>query len=111
MTGNGAFDGVSQWGESFIKIRYTPPSGATAASLKVVDHWTPWTDEARSGAANAPPAPQLAASQLPDQLDPASLTIGQLMGWMVSPWLSGVGTQIRITSACTSAPAYWRRAG
>jgi hypothetical protein len=26
ITGNGAFDGVSQWGESFIKLRYTPPS-------------------------------------------------------------------------------------
>jgi hypothetical protein len=51
MTGNGGFDGVSQWGESFIKIRYTLPSGGQAASLKVVDHWTPWTDQARAGAA------------------------------------------------------------
>jgi hypothetical protein len=48
-TGNGDFDGVSQWGESFLKLQYTPPSGSTAASLKVVDHWTPWTDFARTG--------------------------------------------------------------
>jgi hypothetical protein len=64
ITGNGAFDGVSQWGESFIKLRYTPPSGGTAASLKVVDHWTPWTDAARSGAANAPAAPQMAGESM-----------------------------------------------
>ena len=49
MTGNGNFDGVSQWGESFLKLKYTPPSGNTAATLKVVDHWTPWTDLARTG--------------------------------------------------------------
>jgi hypothetical protein len=48
-TGNGDFDGVSQWGESFLKLKYTPPSGSAAASLKVVDHWTPWTDFARTG--------------------------------------------------------------
>lgn len=46
ITGNGDFDGVSQWGESFLKLKYTPPP---SASLKVVDHWTPWTDLARSG--------------------------------------------------------------
>jgi hypothetical protein len=62
ITGNGAFDGVSQWGESFIKIRYTPPSGGTAASIKVVDHFTPWTDQARAGAANAAPMNKLAGT-------------------------------------------------
>jgi hypothetical protein len=49
ITGNGDFDGKTQWGESFVKVRYTPPSGATRASLKVVDHWTPWTDLTRAG--------------------------------------------------------------
>jgi hypothetical protein len=49
ITGNGDFDGVSQWGESFLKMKYTPPSGQKAASLKVVDHWTPWMDLGRSG--------------------------------------------------------------
>jgi hypothetical protein len=48
-TGNGDFDGTSQWGESFLKLKYTPPSGNTAATLQVVDHWTPWTDFARTG--------------------------------------------------------------
>jgi hypothetical protein len=49
LTGNGDFDGVSQWGESFLKLKYTPSSGGTPASLKVIDHWTPWTDLARTG--------------------------------------------------------------
>jgi hypothetical protein len=48
-TGNGDFDGVSQWGESFLKLQYTPPTGNTPATLQVVDHWTPWTDIARAG--------------------------------------------------------------
>jgi hypothetical protein len=60
MTGNGDFDGVGQWGESFIKIRYTQAKGGNAATIKVIDHWTPWTDQARSGAANANPANKLA---------------------------------------------------
>jgi hypothetical protein len=51
ITGNGDFDGQTQWGESFVKIQYTPAAGGTAASLKVVDHWTPWTDLTRSGQA------------------------------------------------------------
>lgn len=54
ITGNGDFDGKSQWGESLLKLRYTPPRPHHAAELKVVDHWTPWTDLARSGAAPAP---------------------------------------------------------
>jgi hypothetical protein len=53
ITGNGDFDGQTQWGESFVKIQYTPTAGKTPASLKVVDHWTPWTDLTRSGQARA----------------------------------------------------------
>jgi hypothetical protein len=49
ITGNGDFDGVSQWGESFLKLKYTPSSAGGPATLQVVDHWTPWTDLARTG--------------------------------------------------------------
>ena len=66
LTGNGDFDGVSQWGESFLKLRYTPPSGATQAALRVVDHWTPWTDFARTGQA-AKPAVKLAGVSSPSE--------------------------------------------
>ena len=31
-TGNGDFDGVSQWGESFLKLKYTPASEGTPAA-------------------------------------------------------------------------------
>jgi hypothetical protein len=54
ITGNGSFDGVSQWGESFLKLKYTPPAGAVGGKLQVVDHWTPWTDLARAGHTGAP---------------------------------------------------------
>jgi hypothetical protein len=49
LTGNGDFDAHTQWGESFLKLQYSPPSGGNPGSLKVVDNWTPWTDLARSG--------------------------------------------------------------
>jgi hypothetical protein len=49
MTGNGAFDGVTEWGECFLKLKYTPPAGATQASLKVYDWWSPFSDSGRDG--------------------------------------------------------------
>jgi hypothetical protein len=49
ITGNGDFDGATQWGESFVKVAYGPPTAGAAATLKVIDHWTPWTDLVRSG--------------------------------------------------------------
>jgi hypothetical protein len=48
VTGNGSFDGVSDFAESILKIQYTPPSGQTPASLKIVSWWTPYIDAARS---------------------------------------------------------------
>ena len=65
ITGNGDLDGKSQWGESFLKLKYTPPSGGHNASLKVVDHWTPWTDYARTG--QKPPANKLAGMSAPSE--------------------------------------------
>lgn len=64
ITGNGDFDGVSQWGESFLKLKYTPPAGATAASITVADQWTPWTDLARAGQ-QALPAMKLSGVSAP----------------------------------------------
>jgi hypothetical protein len=70
MTGNGGFDGVSQWGESFMKLRYTPATPPGQATLKVVDHWTPWTDEARAGAANAPANNIAGMSMMTEEVKP-----------------------------------------
>jgi hypothetical protein len=66
LTGNGDFDGVSQWGESFLKLKYTPASGGNPAILAVADHWTPWTDLARTGQ-KPPPAAKLAGVSAPSE--------------------------------------------
>jgi hypothetical protein len=66
MTGNGDFDGVTQWGESFLKLKYTPSSEGVAATLQVVDHWTPWTDFARTGETTKP-AIKLAGVSAPSE--------------------------------------------
>ena len=66
LTGNGDFDGAGQWGESFLKLAYTPASPHKAASLTVVDHWTPWTDLARTGQ-QAPPADRMAGMSAPSE--------------------------------------------
>jgi hypothetical protein len=66
LTGNGDFDGASQWGESFLKLKYTPPLGGVPATLQVVDHWTPWTDLVRTGQ-TAKPAVKLAGVNAPSE--------------------------------------------
>jgi hypothetical protein len=66
LTGNGDFDGASQWGESFLKLTYTPPSGGSSGSLKVADHWTPWTDLTRTGQ-QAVPAVKMAGMSAPSE--------------------------------------------
>jgi hypothetical protein len=66
ITGNGDFDGKTEWGESFVKVQYKLALGETPASLNVVDHWTPWTDLVRSGQARLP-ATKLAGQSAPTE--------------------------------------------
>jgi len=49
VTGNGDFDAVTDFGECFVKLRYTPPSAGAAAAIEAVDWWSPWTDGGRVG--------------------------------------------------------------
>lgn len=49
LTGNGDFDAVTDFGESLVKLRYTRPGPNGIASLSVIDWWTPWTDQGRTG--------------------------------------------------------------
>ncbi len=49
VTGNGDFDGQVDFGESVVRLRYTPASAGASASLKVTGWWTPWTDDGRTG--------------------------------------------------------------
>ena len=67
LTGNGDFDGKSQWGESFLKLKYSPPAGGNPGSLQVVDHWTPWTDLARTGQKPPAPNPKVAGFSAPSE--------------------------------------------
>jgi hypothetical protein len=70
VTGNGDFDGVSQWGESFLKLKYTPSSGGTPAKLEVIDHWTPWADLARTGQMAAQPVKLAGVSAASEAVKP-----------------------------------------
>lgn len=49
VTGNGDFDGVSDFGESVVRLQYTPAAGAASAAIAVTGWWTPWTDAGRTG--------------------------------------------------------------
>jgi hypothetical protein len=49
VTGNGDFDGQVDFGESVVRLRYTPASANANSSLKVKGWWTPWTDDGRTG--------------------------------------------------------------
>ncbi len=49
VTGNGSYNGVTDFGESVIKVHYQPASGNLKASLKVVDSWSPFSDSSRLG--------------------------------------------------------------
>nr|WP_321986531.1 PQQ-binding-like beta-propeller repeat protein [uncultured Lichenicoccus sp.] len=57
VTGNGDFDGVHDFGESVVRLRYAAAGSGRAASLAVTGWWSPWTDDART----ATPDPDVAA--------------------------------------------------
>lgn len=46
-TGNGGYDGATEFGESFVKLSYTPPADGNPASLAQVDSFTPFRDSDR----------------------------------------------------------------
>ena len=49
LTGNGSFDGITEFGECFLKLRYTPPSSGAQAAITPVDWWSPYSDSGRAG--------------------------------------------------------------
>lgn len=50
MTGNGAFDGISEFGECFFRLRYTPMENGNKPVITCIDHWSPFSDTGRAGA-------------------------------------------------------------
>lgn len=53
VTGNGAFDGVTDFGEAVIKVQYQN------SALSIIDWWSGWSDSGREG--NNPVTPKFAA--------------------------------------------------
>jgi hypothetical protein len=49
VTGNGDFDGAVDFGESVVRLRFSPSAAGKKASLQVAGWWTPWTDSGRTG--------------------------------------------------------------
>lgn len=49
FTGNGEFDAVTDFGESLVRLRYTPAKGTATATFSVIDWWTPYSDDGRTG--------------------------------------------------------------
>jgi hypothetical protein len=73
MTGNGSFDGVTDFAETIFKAQYTPASGAKKASLSVVDWWCPYTDAGRLGENPTLSSPSaITANKLSGVHDPTS---------------------------------------
>ncbi len=68
VTGNGDFDPSKGWfGESFVKVKYTPATaGGAGATLSVVDWWSPWTDAQRANGGRLP-AGKLAGVSAPTE--------------------------------------------
>ena len=57
ITGNGAFDGVTDFGESFVKLKYTPPppTATGVGMLTPIDWFSPFSDAGRVGEPQANP--------------------------------------------------------
>lgn len=93
ITGNGEFDAVTDFGESIVKLRYTPPGSAGAGSLTVVDWWTPWTDKGRTGGnPEGESAKQPIAKALPTNFR-KDVHLARLMGPKAMAMADGWGDQ------------------
>ena len=73
ISGNGSYDGVYDFGECVFKIQYQPPTATTAAWMKVIDSWAPFSDSGRIGenpqlsAPSVTLAPKLAGVSAPSE--------------------------------------------
>ena len=72
VTGNGDFDGVHDFGESVVRLRYTAPDAGRGATLSVTGWWSPWTDDARTGTPNPDAAALLPRGPIPSNFRPVA---------------------------------------
>ena len=107
MTGNGTFDGVTDFSESVLKLRYTPPSAGAAASLTLVDWWTPFTDKARVAA--GAPAVVADVAHVPGEAvpDEAHAVASNYRAYAVHAQqrAQAAGVQLRTVEELAAAPA------
>jgi hypothetical protein len=88
VTGNGKFDGVHNFGESVVRLSYTPPARGSGGALSVTGWWTPWTDAARR---TGNPGGARVAALLPKRI-PTNFRLGPFlaargMADLDDPWL------------------------
>jgi hypothetical protein len=111
LTGNGDFDGITQWGESLLKLRYraekitqVSPNQSTyiQASLAVIDNWTPWTDLQRAGN-TAAPAAKLAGMSAPSESIRKPVNSGMTTAVQSRTVLSANGTPLVYPQMATGA--------
>lgn len=68
ITGNGDFDPSQGWfGESFIKVKYTPGGDVQPASFQITGWWSPWTDPQRTGQSNVVYGLKMAGMSAPSE--------------------------------------------
>jgi hypothetical protein len=64
-TGNGGFDGITDFSEAFVRLHYTPPTEPRGmGTLKVTDWWAGWSDAGRVGQDPTLPAPRAIGAKL-----------------------------------------------
>ena len=80
-TGNGDFDGITQWGECFCQFQYIPPTATTSPTFSITKGWAPYTDFQRTGQTPTAAAnelevngtPKIAGQSMPSMaLDPVN---------------------------------------
>ncbi|EEA03948.1 Pyrrolo-quinoline quinone [Burkholderia sp. H160] len=73
VTGNGEFDGIVDFGESVVRLRYvSPPANKANGKFEVTGWWTPWTDDGRLG---KNPGGEAVAALLPKRM-PSNFRVG-----------------------------------
>ena len=103
VTGNGDFDGKVDFGESVVRLRYTPASANANSSLKVTGWWTPWTDDGRTG--GNPEGEGRTARKMADMLD-----MPKASNFRMVPHLVRMGVLVRTWLVADGATRTWAQA-
>jgi hypothetical protein len=67
ITGNGAFDNITDFGEAFVKLAYSTPKISSSGSIKPIDWWSPFSDAGRYGEPQNQPQITISAADVADR--------------------------------------------